>query len=172
MAPTDRFRSHVTESFASSSVKSVGLTPLCSPLCSRSWSRPSWMPSSFGAARTRRPTGFGSARAPVVSGPIPTASARRGQRTSTSIRFRATFATYSAGSPSGAWARGRGNSAAADWAEQELAALDVADERLRERAYTIARDFFARPRANIARQPVTARLPKPGPRIASFEIRR
>ena len=35
------------------------------------------------------------------------------------------------------------SSAAADWAEQELAALDVADERLRERAYTIARDFFA-----------------------------
>jgi hypothetical protein len=46
----------------------------------------------------------------------------------------------------GEWTRA---SAPADWAEEELGALDVADERLRDRAYTIARDFFARPRANI-----------------------
>lgn len=36
-----------------------------------------------------------------------------------------------------------------DWAEEEFAALDVGDGRLRDRACTIARDFLARPRANI-----------------------
>jgi len=40
-------------------------------------------------------------------------------------------------------------SAPADWAEEEFGALDVGDERLRERAYLLARDFLARPRANI-----------------------
>jgi len=40
-------------------------------------------------------------------------------------------------------------SAPADWAEEELGALDVGDERLRERACIIVRDFFARSRANI-----------------------
>lgn len=41
------------------------------------------------------------------------------------------------------------SSAAQDWAEEEFGALDVGDARLRNRACTIARDFFARPRANI-----------------------
>jgi hypothetical protein len=36
-----------------------------------------------------------------------------------------------------------------DWAKEEFGALDVGSEPLRERAYIIARDFFARPRANI-----------------------
>jgi hypothetical protein len=44
---------------------------------------------------------------------------------------------------------GMRSSAPADWVEEEFGALDVADERLRDRAYTIARDFFARPRAHI-----------------------
>lgn len=36
-----------------------------------------------------------------------------------------------------------------DWAEQEFGGLDVGDGRLRERVYTVARDFMAKPRANI-----------------------
>jgi len=43
----------------------------------------------------------------------------------------------------------RSTSAPADWVEEELGGLAVTDERLRDRAYTLARDFFARPRANI-----------------------
>lgn len=37
----------------------------------------------------------------------------------------------------------------ADWAEEEFGGLDVGDQRLRERAYLLARDFAARSRANI-----------------------
>ena len=40
-------------------------------------------------------------------------------------------------------------SAPADWAEEEFGALDVGDQRLRERVYTLARDFMAKPLANI-----------------------
>jgi hypothetical protein len=40
-------------------------------------------------------------------------------------------------------------SAPADWAEEEFGALDVSDGRLRERVYTLARDFFAKPLAPI-----------------------
>lgn len=36
-----------------------------------------------------------------------------------------------------------------DWVEEEFGALDVGSDVLRERAYVIARDFYARPRANI-----------------------
>ena len=40
-------------------------------------------------------------------------------------------------------------SAPADWAEEEFGALDVGDGRLRERACILARDFMAKPLANI-----------------------
>ena len=41
-------------------------------------------------------------------------------------------------------------SAPADWAEEELGALDVGDRRLRDRACVLARAFMAKPLANIA----------------------
>jgi hypothetical protein len=41
------------------------------------------------------------------------------------------------------------SSAPADWAEEEFGALDVGDERLRDRVCILARDFLAKPGANI-----------------------
>lgn len=40
-------------------------------------------------------------------------------------------------------------SAPKDWVEEEFGAIDVGSDALRQRAYGIARDFYARPRANI-----------------------
>ena len=37
----------------------------------------------------------------------------------------------------------------ADWAEEEFGAARLGDERLRERLLTLARDFYARPQANL-----------------------
>jgi len=38
---------------------------------------------------------------------------------------------------------------AADWAEHEFGAVKLPDARLRQRLFTLARDFYARPTANV-----------------------
>lgn len=38
---------------------------------------------------------------------------------------------------------------AADWAEHEFGAVELSDARLRQRLFTLARDFYARPSANV-----------------------
>ena len=37
----------------------------------------------------------------------------------------------------------------ADWAEEEFGGAALGDERLRQRLLTLARDFYARPQANL-----------------------